>query len=76
MSTLLILAQQQQQPSNADAAAAIAAFLFVIGVMLVVLFGVYIVICALLYMCQSKVPPEHQKIAPGMIYAMRLILQR
>lgn len=53
---------------------ALGAFLLVMGIALAVMFAISIVICAMLYVAQSRVPAEHRKIEPLMIWLLLIPL--
>jgi hypothetical protein len=44
--------------------------LAVIGISLLIMFAISIVICAMLYVAQKRVPPEHQQIEPLTIWLL------
>ena len=63
-----------QQPTPQPSAAETAIGFAVIGLIIVVVWGILIAICYLLYKAQSAIPPEHQKIPPGQIWLLLIPL--
>jgi len=74
MNMLTILAQQQQQPSADEIAAIMATFFIVLMFFLLITLGINILICVLLYMCQSRIPQEHRSLEPGLIFLLLIPL--
>lgn len=65
-------------PTDAEVAAAagaMAAAVFVaVGVILLVMFIINIVICAMLYSAQKRIPAEFQTLAPGLVWLLLIPL--
>ncbi|MCZ6835866.1 MAG: hypothetical protein O7G85_08840 [Planctomycetota bacterium] len=71
MTTFLNIAQQQ--PTGADAAA-FAAIFVMLGFFLLIMFGISLLICFLLYSCQSRIPREYRTLEPGLIFLLLIPL--
>lgn len=60
--------------SSGDDAAALAVFLVILFVALLIGMAIAVGICIMLHVIQARVPVEHQKISPGMIWLMLIPL--
>lgn len=66
---LFSLAAMTGQPTE-DGLIAIGALLFILAVTLIIGFAISILIAAMLYTIQKRVPAEHQKIDPLMVWLL------
>jgi len=72
MLTFFLAFQNQDVPP--PEAGAIAAALLVMGIALLISLGIAIVICALLYSAQTRIPEEHRKIPAGHVWLLLIPL--
>jgi hypothetical protein len=69
-----MLAFQNQQMTPQETAALVAAMMTVVGIFLLIGLAIAIVVCAILYSAQKRVPVEHRKIEPLMIWLLLIPL--
>ena len=74
MNAALILAQQSTDKETALVAAIISIALIVMFISMAIALAIKVAICAVLYISVSRIPPEHHKIQPGLIWLLLIPL--